>query len=178
MIGFIRAHGYIPGPTQRPLMAGALTGLLATIPAAFAFVGFGSFDIAADAVMQLPRAWTAVLVLAAFTLAGVLYGAFFQRAANDRRAGWLLGMSYSFVLWIAAPVVALPLMRGSTMAAGAAATGFFVTFLCWGLVAGLLFPYVHQPLQAHLGGEGDGRETLRLGPGAVTFRERLLRRPG
>ena len=33
MAGFLGAHGYDPGPTQRPLLAGAIVGLLATVPA-------------------------------------------------------------------------------------------------------------------------------------------------
>jgi hypothetical protein len=33
MASFLSAHGYDPGPTQRPLLAGAIAGLLATAPA-------------------------------------------------------------------------------------------------------------------------------------------------
>jgi peptidoglycan/LPS O-acetylase OafA/YrhL len=176
VIRFVRAHGYDAGPTQRPLSAGALAGALATIPAGVALVGFGSFEVAADDVMRIPRIWTAVLVIGGFVLAGLLYGAFFQRAANDRRAGWLLGISYGFVLWVAAPMVTLPLIGGSAMAAGLAATGFLVTFLLWGLAAGALFPFVHRPLRARL--EDDARKTAKpFGPDAVTLKQRLLRRP-
>jgi hypothetical protein len=176
MIRFVRAHGYDPGPTQRPLLAGAITGLLATAPGALTFVGFGSFQVAADDVIRLPRAWTAGLTILAFTLAGVVYGAFFQRAANDRRAGWLLGVVYGFVLWTAAPVVVLPLIRGQAMAAGPAATGFLMTFLIWGLATGLLFPAVHRPLHRSLdGAQGDRRK--HFGPDAASLRRRLLRRP-
>jgi hypothetical protein len=176
MIRFVRAHGYDPGPTQRPYLAGSITGFLAIFPAGVVFAGFGSFDVAADEVMRLPRPLAAALMIAAFTLAGLIYGAFFQRAANDRRAGWLLGLAYGFLLWIAAPITVLPLIRGPAMASGPAATGFFVAFLAWGLVAGVLFPYVHQPLQSDLrtptrGGLG------RFGPNAATLKQRLLRRP-
>ena len=31
--GFVSAHGYDPGPSQRPYLAGAISGLLATVPA-------------------------------------------------------------------------------------------------------------------------------------------------
>lgn len=176
MISFVQAHGYDPGPTQRPLLAGVITGLLATIPAGSAFLGFGSFQVVADQVIRLPRSWTAVLMLAAFTLAGLLYGAIFQRAANDRRVGWLLGLSYGFILWIAAPIAAVPLIQTPAMAGGMAATGLFVTFLLWGLAAGLLFPYVHRPLHAGLD-DVEGRSARRFGPEAVTLKQRLLRRP-
>jgi hypothetical protein len=177
VIRFVRAHGSDPGPTERPFVAGALSGLLATGPGVLVFVAFGSFQVAADDVMRLPRPPAAALMLCAFTLAGLAYGACFRRAANDKRAGWLLGLAYGFALWIAAPVAVLPLIRGPTMAAGLAATGFFVTFLLWGLIVGVLFPYVHRPLHATLGGEGL-RSPKRFGPEAVTLKQRLLRRPG
>ena len=173
MIRFIRAHGADPGPTQRPLSAGLLTGLAAIVPAGAVFVAFGSFAIAADEVMRLPRPLTAALLVTAFALAGVLYGALFQRAANDPRAGWLLGLAYGFLLWVAAPIVVLPLIRGPAMAAGVAATGFLVTFLLWGLIVGVLFPHIHPPLHAEL----DSRRHTSLGPDAAKLKQRLLRRP-
>ena len=33
MSGFLDAHGYDPGPSQRPLLAGAIRGVIATVPA-------------------------------------------------------------------------------------------------------------------------------------------------
>jgi hypothetical protein len=176
MIRFVRAHGYDPGPTQRPLLAGAIVGLLATLPGGVVFVAFGSFQVAAEGVLRLPRPWAAGLMLAAFTLGGLLYGAFFQRAANDRRAGWLLGLAYGFVLWVAAPIVVLPLIRSPAMAAGLAATGLFAGFLVWGLAAGVMFPYVHRPLQAGLEGRKGG-SARRFGPDTATLTRHLLRRP-
>jgi hypothetical protein len=175
VIGFFRAHGYDPGPTQRPLLAGAITGALATIPTGAVVVAFGSFKVAAVDVLRLPLAWTGAMFFASFTLGGLLYGAFFQRAANDRRAGWLFGLAYGFVLWIAAPIVVLPLFRGPAMAGGLAATGIFVGFLVWGVAAGLLFPFVHKPLQA--GVEVRAGRFKRFGPDAAALTRRLLRRP-
>jgi hypothetical protein len=157
-------------------MAGAISGVLATIAAGAMFVAFGVLRVAADGVLRLPLLTTAALMLAAFTLGGLLYGAIFRRAANDRRAGWLLGISYGFVLWIAAPIVVLPVVRSQAMAGGMAATGIFVGFLSWGLAVGLLFPYVHKPLQA--GVEEDVRRSRRrFGPDAAALTRRLLRRP-
>jgi hypothetical protein len=168
MISFVRAHGYDPGPTQRPLLAGAITGLLATVPGGLAFVGFGSFHVVVDDVFRLSRVWTAALMLAAFILAGLLYGAVFQRAANDRRAGWLIGLAYGFILWFAAPVVALPLIQRTAMAGGSAAVGFLVSFLIWGLAAGVLFPYVHRPLHANLEAvKGGSSQRLSAAPGVL-----------
>jgi hypothetical protein len=175
MISFVQAHGYDPGPTQRPLLAGGITGVLAAIPAGVAFIGVGSFQVVADQVIRLPRSWTVALMLAAFTVAGLLYGAIFQRAANDRRAGWLLGISYGFILWVAAPLAALPLIQRPAMAGGVAATGFFVTFLLWGFATGLLVPYVHHPLHADID-DVQRRSGRRFGPEAVALKQGLLRR--
>ena len=173
MIRFVQAHGSDAGPTQRPLVAGALGGFLAAIPGGAVFYGFGSFEVVADEVIRLSRPMTAALLLVAFVAAGVVYGGLFQRAANDRRAGWMLGLAFGFLLWIAAPIVVLPLLGGARMAAGVAATGFLATFLAWGLTMGLIFPLVHRPLQAGL----EGRGHAALGPDAAGIKRRLLRRP-
>jgi len=122
-------------------------------------------------VLRLPRLGAGGLMLAAFTVAGLIYGAVFRRAANDRRAGGLLGISYGFVLWIAAPVVALPLARASSMAAGHAAIGFVLAFLIWGLATGILFPHVHRPLQAGL--DGKPGSAHRFGPEAGATENRF-----
>lgn len=168
MITFVRAHGYDPGPTQRPLLAGAIAGVLACAPAGLTLVGFGSFGIAAHRVMRLPASAAGAVMLGAFVVAGVGYGALFRRGANDRRAGWLLGLCYGFVLWIVAPVAVLPLLRASAMAAGSAAIGFALAFLLWGLAVGALFPYVHRPLHARLDGA-----VHRFGPAAGALKRRL-----
>ncbi len=47
MIRFLNAHGYDPGPTQRPMLAGFLSGLLGTIPATIVLAGFGSLEVEA-----------------------------------------------------------------------------------------------------------------------------------
>lgn len=150
MMGFLRAHGVDPGPLQRPILAGLLSGLVASLPAGWVFVWFGSFRVVADQVMRLPTATTAVVLLAAFTASGALYGLTFRRAANDRRGGWLFGAAFGFLLWMVAPVVVLPVIGGSVMAAGTAATGFFICFLVWGATLGAVFPLVHRPLQGRM----------------------------
>lgn len=162
MIGFIRAHGYDPGPTQRPLAAGALTSLLACIPAALAAAPFGLFALTADTILRWQRPLAGAATVAAFVAGGLIYGGFFRRAANDRGAGWMLGLAYGFLLWAAAPATVLPLVRGQMMAAGPQAVGFLVAFLVWGLALGLAFPAVHRPLQAGL--DGSRRSWLGFGP--------------
>ena len=47
MAVFLGAHGYDPGPTQRPLLAGAIAGLLATGPAIGLLQAFGSLEVEA-----------------------------------------------------------------------------------------------------------------------------------
>lgn len=174
MMSVLRAHGMDAGPLQRPILVGVIAGLLATAPGAAVFVAFGSFGVVADQVMHLPRGVAAAALLAAFTAAGALYGLAFRRAANDRRGGWLFGAAFGFLLWMAAPVIVLPLMGGRTMAAGSAATGFFVSFLVWGTTLGALFPLVHRPLQPST----VGRQRLRgLQGGAVHPGALLRRRP-
>jgi hypothetical protein len=157
MMRLLRAHGFDPGPAQRPMLAGGLTALISAMPAAAVFVAFGSFRVAADEVMGRSRPVTAAILLIAVVLAGAIYGRLFGRAANDRQGGWLFGLAYGFVLWIAAPVVVLPLVAGRIMAAGRPAEGFLVALLFWGLLTGLLFPFVHRPLHAHVK-DGDSRK--------------------
>ncbi len=169
MIEFLRAHGFDPGPTQRPVLAGVVTGVIATVPAAAVFVAAGSFHVLARDIFQLPTVVTGVVFTAAFVVGGALYGVVFRRAANDRRGGWLFGLSFGFLLWMAAPVVILPLVGRPVIAAGAAAEGFLGAFLLWGLTLGIVFPYVHRPLHANL--DGLPSELLeKLGPNAALHR--------
>jgi hypothetical protein len=170
MMAFLRAHGMDPGPLQRPLLAGGLCGLAAPVPAGAVFWAFGSFAVVADKVMRLPRGPAAGVLVAAFGLAGVIYGLALRRAANDRHGGWLFGAVFGFLIWMAAPVVVLPLIGGRVMAAGPAATGFLVAFLIWGVATGALFPHIHRPLHARMDG-GGGRFT-----GGAASPRRLLRR--
>ena len=172
MIGFLRAHGMEPGPLQRPILAGALSGLIAIVPAGAVFVVFGSFTVVSDQVMHLPRSVTALIMTAAFALSGSLYGLLFRRAANDRLGGWLFGCAFGFLLWMAAPIVVLPLLVTRTMAAGIAATGFLACFLVWGAVIGAVFPYVHQPLHAKMDGDGKAQKSA----GGAVRPSTLLRR--
>ena len=173
MMAFMRAHGGDAGPLQRPMAAGALSGLIAAAPAAAVLVALGSFAVAADEVMRLPRVAAAAMLVSAFTGSGLLYGLALGRAANDMRGGWLFGTVFGFILWMAAPVFALPLMGGKVMAAGIAAAGFLASFLVWGAATGAIFPLVHRPLKSRL--DSNGRDDWAARFGAVSP-ARLLRR--
>jgi hypothetical protein len=170
VLSFLNAHGFDPGPTQRPLLAGTVTGLIAAVPAAISFSAFCTFPVLADEVLQQPRVIAAIGLFLAFGLAGAIYGALFRRGANDLHGGWLFGLAYGLLLWIVAPVIVLPFVPGMGMTAGQAAIGFLVSFLTWGLFLGALFPRVHRPLHADL----DGSNSLldRLGSSAAAIRKR------
>lgn len=156
MMEHLAAHGFDPGPTERPTLVGGVTALVAAIPATGVMLAFGTFQVMADAILRLSRSLTAVALFGGFLLAGVIYGALFRRAASDRDGGWLFGLAYGFLLWIAAPVAVMPLIRGAGLAAGTAGIGFLAAFLVWGLVLGTLFPFVHRPFRADLEGESQG----------------------
>jgi hypothetical protein len=172
MMSVLRAHGLDSGPLQRPILAGLLGGLLAAVPAGVVFMAFGSFQVVADQVMRQPRPLAAAVLLAAFTASGALYGLTFRRAANDRRGGWLFGAAFGFLLWMAAPIVVLPLIGGSVMAGGKAATGFFACFLVWGAAVGAVFPFIHRPLQGRMDGgrRGEASEGGGARPGSLLRR--------
>jgi hypothetical protein len=169
MTGFLRAHGYDPGPTQRPVLAGFLSGILATLPATGVLKLFGSLKVEAD-ILDLPLSTTLALGCTAMALAGAAYGRLFQRAANDRRGGWLFGAAFGFLLWMAGAVLILPLVSGGIAPAGRAAVGLYLSLVLWGASTGALFPYVHRPL--HLSAD---RGYHQLGPTAATKAKQFIR---
>src|SRR5215216_404963 len=157
----MRAHGNTPGPTQRPILAGAATGSLAEIPAVLLLWWSGAL-VSATESLSLPT-WIAVaLHFLATTVAGAIYGRVFSRAANDRRGGWLFGISYGFLLWMIGPVTVLQWTLGRPLALGVAAMGILGAYLAYGLSLGLLFPWIHKLLQSDLSQlkEPAGREVF------------------
>ena len=148
---YMRAHGNTPGPTQRPISAGVISAVFATVPAALVLWTSGALNSLSD---TLAIKFQLVLVLYAVSMSviGGLYGRVFSRAANDRRAGWLFGISYGFLIWMLGPVMALQLIRHQPVATGAAALGLLGAHLIFGVALGLLFPSVHKLLQRKFGG--------------------------
>lgn len=149
MSGFLDAHGYDPGPSQRPLLSGAISGVIATVPAIGVLVAFGSLATEAEILGMTPLA-TLGAGWAVMAAAGAAYARFFGRAANAVRGGWLFGMSFGFALWAAGAVLVLPLISGGRAPAGAAALGVAVSLIVWGLGTGILVPIVHRPLHESL----------------------------
>jgi hypothetical protein len=162
---FLAAHGYDPGPTQRPILAGLLAGSLATAPSTALLLGFGSVA-AGGRILGLSQLSTLAAGLAAMAVAGAGYGAIFRRAANDRSGAWLFGMAYGFLLWVGGAVMLLPAMSGGAAPAGEAATGIMLALLLWGTVLGAIFPIVHRAIHLRLAAWTDEmRETC--GPSAA-----------
>ena len=146
---YMRAHGNTPGPTQRPRLAGAITGLMAEIPAMAVLWWSGALSSVTQ-VLSLPSWLTLALHLAVMIVTGAIYGRVFSRAANDTRGGWLFGISYGFLIWMVGPVTVLQWLIDRPVALGVAAMGILGAHLVYGLILGLLFPFVHRLLQREL----------------------------
>jgi hypothetical protein len=164
MASFLGAHGYDPGPTQRPLLAGALSGLLATAPAIALLYAFGSLQVEAR-ILGIGIAATLLAGWPLMALAGAIYARLFGRAANDVRGGWLFGMAFGFVVWAAGAVMVLPIVSGGKGPAGTAALGVFLSLVVWGAALGAILPFVHRPLHRKLEDAAQGAES---GPSAAT----------
>lgn len=171
MATFLSAHGYDPGPSQRPLTAGTISGLLATAPAVAILLWFGSLKVEA-AILGLPTLLTLACGWAAMAVAGALYARLFGRAANNLRGGWLFGMAFGFALWAGGAVLILPLASGGRAPAGTAAFGVAMSMLVWGLAIGLLLPFVHRPLHESL---EKGSRHPEVGPNAAAGKEHPIR---
>ena len=161
--GFLDAHGYDPGPSQRPLLAGAISGILATVPAIGVLIYFGSLKVEAHI---LGMSWVATLMLgwAAMAVAGAAYARFFGRAANALKGGWLFGMSFSFAVWAAGAVLILPMLSHGRAPAGQAASGIALAMIVWGFALGVLAPFVHRPLHESI---ESASKSSKVGPDAA-----------
>lgn len=149
MAGFLGAHGYDPGPSQRPYLSGAVSGALATVPAVALLLVTGALAVEAK-ILGTSLLVTIAIGVPVMAAAGGVYARLFGRPANDPRAGWLFGMAYGFLLWAAGAVLVLPLVSGGQAAAGGAAVGVFLSLVVWGAALGIVLPFVHRPLQDKL----------------------------
>jgi hypothetical protein len=164
MASFLGAHGYDPGPTQRPILAGLIGGLLATAPAVALLYAFGSLEVEAR-ILGVSVAATLAAGAVVMAVAGALYSRLFGRAAHDVRGGWLFAMAFGFLLWTAGAVLVLPLVSGGKAPAGQAALGVFVSLVAWGAAIGALLPFVHRPLHKSI--ESESRRTSSGPAGAL-----------
>jgi len=163
MPGFLSAHGFDPGPTQRPQLAGALSGMIATVPAIAILYAFGSLSVEAR-VLGLSDPLTVAAGVPVMAAAGALYGRLFGRAANGVRGGWVFGMAFGFALWAAGAVMILPLASGGRAPAGESAIGVFLSLIAWGAALGGVHPHVHRPLHTSLETASRGAD---VGPSAA-----------
>ena len=160
MAGFLGAHGYDPGPTQRPLLAGAISGLIATVPAIVLLQAFGALEVEAR-ILGASVGTTLGVGWAVMAIAGAVYARLFGRVANDVHGGWLFGMAFGFALWAAGAVMVLPIASGGQAPAGTAALGVFLSLVVWGVALGAVTPFVHRPLQRNL---DSASQNSKLGP--------------
>ena len=171
MATFLSVQGYDPGPSQRPLTSGAISGILATIPAIPILIGFGSLKVEAQILGHSPVLTLAIgcLVMA---IAGAVYARMFGRAANNVHGGWLVGMAFGFALWAAGAVLVLPIVSGGRTPAGPAALGVVTSILVWGLATGILVPFVHRPLHESI---AKASKNTNLGPDAAAANRQPIR---
>ena len=162
MFEHLRAHGFDPGPSQRPRMAGAMSAACASPIALLVLERSGAIAwLEASASARIPRAITATAIVLTLVLAGVAYAQTFRRAANDRRGGWMFGMSFGFVVWM---VVAGVLRAAGLVAMGLPAIGLFGALVLHGGATGLVFPWIHRPLMRDVGNPfARGRSILSSG---------------
>ena len=171
MATFLSVHGYDPGPSQRPLLSGAISGALAAIPAVPILIGFGSLKVEAE-ILGLSPLLTLAIGCPVMAVAGAIYARLFGRAANNVHGGWLFGMAFGFALWAMGAVLILPIVSGGRTPAGSAALGVVTSLLVWGLATGILVPFVHRPL--HEGLEKASRHA-HLGPSAAAGKSRPIK---
>lgn len=155
MFEMLRAHGLDAGPTQRPLLAGAIAGVLVDAPALVLLGAFGTLAAASDAFsLSVPS--VALLHAATMVLGGIGYGLLFRRGANDVAGGWLFGMSYGFLMWMVAAVPLLQWLPPYPLMVGPPAIGLFIGQVLWGFLLGASFKFVHRPLQSGIDGQLTG----------------------
>jgi hypothetical protein len=146
---FMRAHGYLPGPTQRPVITGLLSGSAAILPV-LAFATYTGVLGAVARDMDVHVAVAAIVIAVLSACAGGLYGRIFMRAANDRRGGWLFGIGFGYLLWMLGPTALVYWIWHEPLATGRAGQALFASHLLYGLVLGLAFPHIHSVIQRKL----------------------------
>jgi hypothetical protein len=146
---YMRAHGNSPGPTHRPKLVGAISGLIGSVAGAATRHWTGA--LASESAAAGVRPFTALVFVVLISVAmGVLYAAIFQRAANDFRGGWLFGSCLGFLIWMVGPVTVWQLSTGRPLAVGIPALGVFAAYVAYGLVLGAVYPFVNKLLQRQL----------------------------
>ena len=146
---YLRAHGNTAGPTQRPLLTGAISGLIGFVPFEILLRVSGARRAIAQGFGL--STWESTIIGAFLMLiAGIVYSALFKRAANDVRGGWVFGASFGFLVWLVAPITLWQLIRSHPIAVGKAAMGVFGAHILFGFTLGVVFPWIHFLIQSRL----------------------------
>ena len=140
MLRMLQAHGLDAGPTQRPLLAGAIAGVVASGPGPGGPRRVPVPRRACPGNRHVARVAAGLAYAGLMLLGGVLYGWLFQRAANDPRGGWLFGLAFGFVLWMLGPVPLLQWLPDQPILRGYPAAGLLLAQLLWGLAVGWCSP--------------------------------------
>jgi len=146
---YMRAHGNTPSPTQKPFATAVISGLIASVPY-LALLYFTDAIESVAAGFHVSVTIIAIVGLLLSVLGAIIYAKVFQRAANDTRGGWLFGMSFGFLLWTLGPVALWQTITGRPAAVGTAAMAIFGGHIVYGLVLGLVFPWIHFLLRGRL----------------------------
>jgi hypothetical protein len=166
LMRFMRAHGQTPGPGQRPRTAGAVAGAIGGV-VGFSLLQWSGASASLSSRLQLSTWQVPVIYVVIWVLAGIVYGGVFQRAASDRRGGWLFGISYGFLLWMLGPITLVQALRGSPLATGTGAMGILGANLLSGLALSLCFRPGHALVRKVLKGGISvraPRQTAEAGP--------------
>ena len=148
-VHYLQVHGQHAGPTQRPVLAGLLSGFIAAL-LALAVLYF------TDGLWRLPHrigfSVTSIIAIhiTVATLEGAIYGLVLGRAANAKHSGWLFGLCYGYLLWIIGPVMLFELIFSIPVARYDLGIPMIASHIVYGLALGVLFPYIHPPLHKRL----------------------------
>ena len=156
---YLRAHGNTAGPTQRPLLTGAISAVLAFVPYETVLRLSGARGAIAKG-FEIDTWFSSLINLMIMLFGGVIYAAIFKRAANDCRGGWIFGASYGFLLWLIAPITLWQLISSLRIVVGGAAMGLFGAHIIYGLVLGIVFPWTHFLIQSRLDKSNDRRAAM------------------
>lgn len=160
---YMRAHGNTPSPTQRPVITGVVCGLIAAIPYVLVLHFSDALESSAR-TFGVSIALGFVVAVLLSVAGGMIYAWIFKRAANDVHGGWMFGMSYGFLLWVLGPVALWQAVTSRPVAVGTPAIGMFLAQILYGLVLGLVFPWVHDLIKGNFSDVRDDVKVEEKGP--------------
>ena len=148
-VHYLQVHGQHAGPTQRPILAGIISGFIAALIALAVLYYLGGLTLLSERIGISVEAIIVIHVMLA-TIEGMMYGLLLGRAANSTRSAWLFGITYGYFLWIVGPVMVFELVFSVPVARYDLGIPVIASHLSYGLSLGILFPYIHAPLHRRL----------------------------